>query len=191
MILLKNLLKINIGQTWVTSDWGRNGRISRNISSLHIFRLEIFSGIQIECFSRSIRVIRGQTWVKSKSNRGKIGPASWNTSNIYMFWLRILSLIDIQNYLRSDQVIKSHQRSNLSKTCQKRVKSGCLIQLYALNICFDSEFVREFKFIRPLLVKDCAQNWLILPLRPQFDDLTQVWPILIFNRSWYRQNLNC
>ena len=62
---------------------------------------------------------------------------------------RILSKIDIQNYLRLDQVIKSHQSSNLSKTCQKRVKSGCLIQLYALNICFDSEFGREFKFIRP------------------------------------------
>ena len=51
-----------------------------------------------------------------------------------MFRLIILSKIDIKSYLRSDPVIKSHQRSNLSKTCQKRVKSGCLIPLYALTV---------------------------------------------------------
>ena len=103
--------------------------------------------------------------VKQGSNpsiRRQIGPVGRNISNIHMFRLRILSEIDIQNYSRSYQVIKSHQRSNLSKTCQKRVKTGCLIQLYALYICFDSEFGREFKFIRPLLVKDCVQNWPIL-----------------------------
>ena len=86
--------------------------------------------------------------------------------------------------MRSNQVIKSHQRSNLGQTCQKRVKSGCLVQLYAIYICFDLEFGRELKFkiiwgqirslkvlrgcpeiiIRPILVKDSVQNWLILKI---------------------------
>ena len=73
--------------------------------------------------------------VKQGSNpsiKRQIGPVGRNISNIHTFRLRILSEIDIQNYSRSYQVIKSHQRSNLSKTCQKRVKTGCLIQLYAL-----------------------------------------------------------
>ena len=46
-----------------------------------------------------------------------------------MFRLGILSWIEIQYYLRSNQVIKNHQRSNLSQNCQKRVKSGCVVQL--------------------------------------------------------------
>ena len=77
--------------------------------------------------------------VKQGSNpsiRRQIGPVGRNISNIHTFRLIILSEIDIQNYSRSDQVKKSHQRSNLSKTCLKRVKTGCLIQLYAL---FNSE----------------------------------------------------
>ena len=75
--------------------------------------------------------------VKQGSNpsiKRQIGPVGRNISNIDTFRLRILSEIDIQNYSRSYQVIKSHQRSNLSKTCQKRVKTGCFIQLYALYI---------------------------------------------------------
>ena len=119
------------------------------------FRFNIFQG--------QLGSLEVKLW-SIPSKRGQIGPVRRNVSNIHMFRLRILSKIDIQSYLRSDQVIKSHQRSNLSKTCQKRVQSGCLIQLYALNICFDSEFGREFKFMRPRLVKDCAQNSPILKI---------------------------
>ena len=95
-------------------------------------------------YSKLIEVKSGHeksSEVKQGSNpsiRRQIGPVGRNISNIHMFRLRILSEIDIQNYSRSDQVKKSHQRSNLSKTCQKRFKSGCLIQLYALYICSDS-----------------------------------------------------
>ena len=71
-----------------------------------------------------MNIFQGQLWSSevtrgpNPSNRGQIGPVGRNISNIHMFRLRILSEIDIQNYLRSDQVIKSHQRANLSKTCQ-------------------------------------------------------------------------
>ena len=98
----------------------------------------------------------------SPFNRRQTGPVGRNISNIHTFRLRILSEIDIQNYSRSYQVIKSHQRSNLSKTCQTRVKSGCLIQLYAFILMF--WLVPEIKFIRFLLVKDCVQNWPILKI---------------------------
>ena len=104
------------------------------------FRFNIFQGQ-----SGSSEVKLGS----NLSNRGQIAPVGRKISNIHMFRLRILSGIKIQNYLRSNQVIKSHQRSNLSK----RVKSACLVQLYTIEICFDSEFSRETKWIDSELAK--------------------------------------
>ena len=63
-------------------------------SNIHMFRLRILSKIRIQYFSRSIKVIRGQTRVKS-SNKGQIGPIGRNISNTHMFRLRISSRIQI------------------------------------------------------------------------------------------------
>ena len=86
--------------------------------------------------------------VKQGSNpsiKRQIGPVGRNISNIHIFRLRILSEIDIQNYSRSYQVIKSHQRSNLSKTCQTRVKSVMLQT--------DSELVKNFRSFKVYIIK--------------------------------------
>ena len=32
----------------------------------------------------------------------------------------------------------------MGQTCHKRVKSGCLVQLYEINMCFDSEFYHSY-----------------------------------------------
>ena len=81
------------------SNRGQIGPVGRNISNIHMFRLEMFSRIQIQYFSRSI----GSKEVKlgsNPSNRGQIDPVGRNISNIHMFRLRIFSEIIIQNYLR-------------------------------------------------------------------------------------------
>ena len=71
---------------------------------------------------RSHKVIRGQTRVKSvqkASNR-----PGWSK---YIKYTYVLAQKLVGNWysklFRSDQVTNSHQRSNLSKTCQTRVKS--------------------------------------------------------------------
>ena len=56
-----------------TSKRGQIGPDCRNISNIRMFRLGIFSRIKIQYFSRPIRVIRGQTWVKYVK-KGQIGP---------------------------------------------------------------------------------------------------------------------
>ena len=84
-----------------------------------MFRHGIFSRIQIEYFSRSIRVIRGQTWVEpiqEGSNRAGwskyIKQTYVSTQNFVGDWN--LKLFEI----KSGQ--KSHQRSVLGQTCQKK-----------------------------------------------------------------------
>ena len=43
-----DLSEVIRGQTWVkSSNWGQIGRISRNVSNIHMFRLRIISRIQI------------------------------------------------------------------------------------------------------------------------------------------------
>ena len=60
-----DLLKVIKGQTWVKSSiYGQIEPKSRNISNIHVFRLKILSRIQIQDYSRSIKVIRGQILVK-------------------------------------------------------------------------------------------------------------------------------
>ena len=52
-------------QTWVKSSiYGQIEPKSRNISNIHMFRLKILSKIQIQDYSRLIKVIRGQILVK-------------------------------------------------------------------------------------------------------------------------------
>ena len=49
-------------------------------------------------------------------------------------------------------VSQSHQRSIVGQTCHKRVKSGCLVQLYEINMCFDSEFYHSYVKIQKLFL---------------------------------------
>ena len=110
-----------------------------------------------------------------------------STSNIYMFRLTILSEIEIQNYLRSNQVTKSHQRSNLSKTCQKRVNRADFTPIGRIWPKFDHDDsnwpwkifnLNSWEIFESKYILDIFR--LIRPFRPQFDDSTQVRPILIF-----------
>ena len=60
-----DLLKVIKVQTWVKSSiYDQIELKSRNISNIHMFRLKILSRIQIQDYSRSIKVIRGQILVK-------------------------------------------------------------------------------------------------------------------------------
>ena len=73
-----------------------NNPNNRNVSNIHMFRLRIFSRIQILYFSRSIRVIRGQTWVKSVkkgSNR-----AGWSKYIKYTY-------VSTQNFLKNSDLM--------------------------------------------------------------------------------------
>ena len=70
------------------SDGGQIGRISRNIFNIHMFRLKIFSRIQILYFRGQL----GSSEIKlgsNPSNRGQIGPVGRNISTIHMFRLKI------------------------------------------------------------------------------------------------------
>ena len=42
--------------------------------------------------------------------------------------------------------IQGHLRSNLGQNRKIRVKSGALLEIYSIYICFDSKFCEEFKF---------------------------------------------
>ena len=62
---------------------------------------------------------------------------------MHMFRLEILSKIQIEVNLRSNQVIK---RSNMGRKRQIGVKTGQVVEICPIYICFDSEFSREFRF---------------------------------------------
>ena len=107
-----------------------------------MFRLGIFSRIQIQYFSRSIRVIRGQTWVKPVQQG--LNRAGWSEYIKYTYF-------SSQNVLKNSNFIffkvnQGHQRSNLGQTRPMGVKSGRLVRIYQICICFDSEFSQEFRF---------------------------------------------
>ena len=78
-----------------------------------------------------------------RSNKGQIGQSSRNMSNMHMFRLEILSKIQIEVNLRSNQVIK---RSNMGRKRQIGVKTGQVVEICPIYICFDSNFCQKMKF---------------------------------------------
>ena len=60
--------------------------------------------------------------------------------------------VSTQNFVENSDLIffkvnYGHQRSNLGQIRSIEVKSGRLVHIYQICICFDSEFCREFRFI--------------------------------------------
>ena len=114
-------------------------------------------------------------WSKMNKNLKKIlEPTSWpiradlskciqytyvSTQNFAEDWN--------SNYLRPNQAIQSHQRSNKGQTCQKKVESGCLVQLYIINICSDPKSAHSyvktrkpfFEFFRLLTSQGTRRSW--------------------------------
>ena len=78
-----------IGGTY-PSNRGQIGPVGRNISNMHMFRLIILSGIEIQSYFRSnqaIKIIRGQTWV-NLVKQGHFGLFGQIVYNIHMYRLQ-------------------------------------------------------------------------------------------------------